>query len=110
MLPSGLVLMATSRSSIRASFRNLAFSEQSGYGDPRVASRGRGESSPGHGCITGRERGMHAEVVTALDVHIAELQSLRHRLTDARAIEPGERLDVVLRIAVSAERLAHTVH
>ena len=53
---------------------------------------------------------MHAEVVIALDVHLAELQGLRHQLTDARAIEPGERLDVVLQIAASAERLAHTVY
>lgn len=53
---------------------------------------------------------MHAEVVTALDVHLAELQSLRRQLTDARAIEPGERLDVVLQIVASAERLAHTVY
>lgn len=53
---------------------------------------------------------MHAEVVTALDVHLAELQGLRHQLTDARAIEPGERLDVVLQIAASAERLVHTVY
>jgi hypothetical protein len=53
---------------------------------------------------------MHAEVVTALDVHLAEVQNLRRRLTDARAIEPGERLDVVLQIAASAERLAHTVY
>lgn len=53
---------------------------------------------------------MHAEVVTALDVHLAELQTLRRRLTDARAIEPGERLDVVLQIAASAERLAHTLY
>jgi hypothetical protein len=53
---------------------------------------------------------MHAEVVIALDVHLAELQGLRHQLTDARTIEPGERLDVVLQIAASAERLAHTVY
>ena len=53
---------------------------------------------------------MHAELVTALDVHLAELHALRHQLTDARTIEPGERLDVVLEIAASAERLAHTVH
>jgi hypothetical protein len=53
---------------------------------------------------------MHAEVVTALDAHLAELQRLRRQLTDARVIEPGERLDVVLQIAASAERLAHTVY
>jgi hypothetical protein len=53
---------------------------------------------------------MHAEVVTALDAHLAEMQHLRRRLTDARAIEAGERLDVVLQIAVSAQRLAHAVH
>jgi hypothetical protein len=53
---------------------------------------------------------MHGEVVTALDVHLAELQGLRRQLTAARLIEPGERLDVVLRIAASAERLARTVH
>ena len=52
---------------------------------------------------------MHAEVVTALDIHLAELQRLRRRLTDPRAIEPGERLDVVLQVAASAERLTHTV-
>lgn len=55
------------------------------------------------------ERRMHGEVVTALDVHLAELQGLRRQLTAARLIEPGERLDVVLRIAASAEQLAHTV-
>jgi hypothetical protein len=53
---------------------------------------------------------MHAEVVTALDAHLAELQALRPQLTDARAIEPGERLDLVLRVAASAERLAHVVY
>jgi len=53
---------------------------------------------------------MHAEVVIALDLHLAELRGLRHQLTDPRAIEPGERLDVVLQIAASAERLAHTVY
>jgi hypothetical protein len=53
---------------------------------------------------------MHAEVVTALDSHLAELQALRRQLTDARACEPGERLDLVLQIAASAERLAHTVY
>ena len=52
---------------------------------------------------------MHAEVVTALDAHLAELQRLRPRLTDARAIAPGERLEVVMLIAASAERLARTV-
>ncbi|MCM4085070.1 hypothetical protein [Paractinoplanes hotanensis] len=53
---------------------------------------------------------MHAEVVTALDTHLAELRALRRKLTDARAIEPGERLDVVLRIAASAANLADAVH
>lgn len=53
---------------------------------------------------------MHAEAVTALDAHQAEVQHLRRRLTDARAIEPGERLDVILQIAASAQRLAHAVH
>ena len=52
---------------------------------------------------------MHAEVVAALDAHLAELQRLRPQLTAARAIAPGERLDVVLRIAASAEGLARTV-
>ncbi len=52
---------------------------------------------------------MHAEVVTALDVHLAELQRLRLRLTAARTIEPGERLDVVSQVAASAERFAHAV-
>jgi hypothetical protein len=50
---------------------------------------------------------MHVEVVTALDAHLTEMQNLRRRLTESRAFEPGERLDVVLRIAASAERLAH---
>ena len=53
---------------------------------------------------------MHAEVVTALDAHLAEVQSLRRRLTKARAIEPGERLEVVLQVAASAERLAHAMY
>jgi hypothetical protein len=53
---------------------------------------------------------MHAEVVTALDTHHAEVQRLRPRLTDARSIEPGERLEVVLEIAASAERLANVVY
>lgn len=53
---------------------------------------------------------MHAEIVTALDRHLTEVQALRRLLTDARAIEPGERLDVVMRIAASAERLTDTVH
>ncbi|MEV6350512.1 hypothetical protein [Actinoplanes sp. NPDC051851] len=53
---------------------------------------------------------MHAEVVTALDAHLVELHRLRGRLTDARAIEPGERLEVILQIAASAERLARVVH
>jgi hypothetical protein len=53
---------------------------------------------------------MHAEVVTALDTHLAEMKRLRRQLTDARAIEPGERLAVVLKIAASAERLAEVVH
>lgn len=52
---------------------------------------------------------MHAEIVAELDAHLAELQGLRCQLTDARVIEPGERLEVVLQIAASAERLAHTV-
>jgi hypothetical protein len=53
---------------------------------------------------------MHAEVVAALDADLAEVQLLRRRLTDARANEPGERLDVVLQIAASAQRLADAVH
>jgi hypothetical protein len=53
---------------------------------------------------------MHAEIVSALDIHLAEVQKLRRRLTGAHAIEPGERLDVVLEIAASAERLADAVH
>lgn len=53
---------------------------------------------------------MHAKVVDALDAHLAEVQGLRRRLTAARAIEPGERLEVVLEIAASAERLAHVVY
>lgn len=53
---------------------------------------------------------MHAEVVNALDVHLAEMLRLRQRLTCAHAIEPGERLDVVLQIAASAERLVDVVH
>ncbi|KUL29457.1 hypothetical protein [Actinoplanes awajinensis] len=53
---------------------------------------------------------MHAEIVNALDIHLAEVQILRRQLTEARAIEPGERLDVVLQIAASAERLSHTVY
>lgn len=53
---------------------------------------------------------MHAEVVNALDAHLAEVRRLRRRLTDPRAIEPGERLEVVLEIAASAERLAHAVY
>lgn len=53
---------------------------------------------------------MHAEVVTALDAHLAEMTRLRRQLTDARAIEPGERLDVILEIAASAERLADLVY
>ncbi len=53
---------------------------------------------------------MHAEVVSALDTHLVEVQRLRRQLTEARAIEPGERLEVVLEIAASAERLAHVVH
>ncbi|EEP73099.1 hypothetical protein MCAG_03426 [Micromonospora sp. ATCC 39149] len=53
---------------------------------------------------------MHAEIVTALDVHLAEMHRLRRRLTDARAVEPGERLEVVLEIAASAECLAHAVY
>ncbi len=60
-------------------------------------------SGEGGGC-------MHAEVVTALDVHLAEVQRLRRRLTAARAIEPGERLEVVLQIAASAQRLTHTLY
>ena len=38
---------------------------------------------------------MHAEVVTALDIHLAELHCLRRWLVDARTIT-GQRLDVVL--------------
>ena len=53
---------------------------------------------------------MHAEVVAAIDAHLIELKRLRRQLTDARAIEPGERLDVVLKIAASAEQLAHVVN
>ena len=53
---------------------------------------------------------MHADVLTALDDHLAELQDLRHRLTEARVIGAGERLDVVLQIAAGAERLARTVY
>ncbi len=53
---------------------------------------------------------MHAEVITALDAHLIEMERLRRQLTDARAIEPGERLNVVLEIAASAERLAHVVY
>ncbi len=53
---------------------------------------------------------MHAEVVTAVDAHLAEVQRLRQSLTDPRWIEPGERLDVVLQIAASAERLACAVY
>ena len=56
------------------------------------------------------ERKMHAEVLTALDAHLAELRDLRHQLTGARLIGPGERLDVVLRIEASAESLARTVY
>lgn len=53
---------------------------------------------------------MHAEVINALDAHLAEVQRLRRQLTDPHAIEPGERLEVVLEIAASAERLAHVVY
>jgi hypothetical protein len=53
---------------------------------------------------------VHAEVVTALDTHLAEVQRLRRLLTDAREIEPGERLEVVLEIAASAERLTHDIY
>jgi transposase len=52
---------------------------------------------------------MHAEVVDALDAHLAELHRLRRRLTDPRTIEPGERLQVVEQIAASADRLARAV-
>ena len=53
---------------------------------------------------------MHAEIVRAIDGHVAEVQRLLRQLTGARAIEPGERLDVVMRIAAGAEQLAQTLH
>jgi hypothetical protein len=48
-------------------------------------------------------------VVNALDEHLAELLGLRRQLTDAQVVEPGERLEMMLRIAASAERLVHDV-
>lgn len=53
---------------------------------------------------------MHAEIVRAIDAHVAEVQRLRRQLTEPRAIEPGERLDVAIKIAAGAERLARTLH
>ena len=37
-------------------------------------------------------------------------QRTRRQLTEPRAIEPGERLEVVIQIVASAERLAQTLH
>ncbi|MGK5680128.1 hypothetical protein [Actinoplanes sp. URMC 104] len=45
-----------------------------------------------------------------MDIHLAELHELRRRLTGPRAIEPGERFDVVMKVAASAERLAYAVY
>jgi len=53
---------------------------------------------------------VHAEIVRAIDAHVAEVQRLRRELTVARAIEPGERMEVVIRIAAGAERLAQMLH
>ncbi|GAA2863356.1 hypothetical protein Acy02nite_87660 [Actinoplanes cyaneus] len=53
---------------------------------------------------------MHGEIVDAIDIHLAEVHRLRRRLTDARTIEPGERLDVALEIARNTERLVDLIY